>query len=161
VFYPVTGRRTRPEVIMAKNPIAKGGRLPLTDVTLAPLFTWGWSAPTEWGRWAVGDVARVTVNVEAGVDYAIGVDLLPQCEARPAPQTIVVRWNGTALDRQTVERCRSGGMSSALAADLIREGDNFLELEFERRTRTNEWAMRDRPDGAIGITGIHFTPDSR
>jgi hypothetical protein len=146
-FYPVTGRFTRPETILMRNPVARGGKLDLTDARLNPLFGAGWGAPESFGRSMAGTQASVTIAVERDHAYRLEFDLFLQCGGPFQGEFMRVRWNGAPVGQLAVARCGSHQLSSLVPAALIRPGPNTLQVEFDPSRS---------PGGDPGV-GVGFT----
>ena len=130
-FYPVTGAWTRPESLMAKNPVARGGELPLDQDLYDGLFTSGWSQTQTLGRWAIGDRSTVRVALEEQA-YQLVVQARPACEdGRPAVQSMNVGWNDSWLGRGIFSSCALHAFSFEIGRSRVANEFNQLWFEFE------------------------------
>jgi hypothetical protein len=130
-FYPVTGARTRPESLMAKNPVARGGQLPLDQNLYDRLFTSGWSQPQAEGRWAVGERPTIQVALEQK-DYRLVIQVQPGCAGgRPVVIGMNAGWNGTRLGQGTFSSCALHTFTFEIIRGRVAEDFNELWFEFD------------------------------
>jgi hypothetical protein len=128
-FYPVTGARTRPESLMARNPVARGGELPLGLDLYDGLFSSGWSGPGSGVRWAVGERSTVQVALERA-DYRLSIEVRPAClGGRPAIRNLNAVWNGSSLGQGAFSSCASHRFTFRISQSQV--GESFDELSFE------------------------------
>jgi hypothetical protein len=159
VFFPVTGRSTRPQTILIKNPVAAGGDLPLDDADFDFLLPAGWTAAAEWGRWIVGDTAIANISMETNRAYDVQVDMILLCSPRPQRHEVVMTWNGATIAENTVSTCGSHRVSSSLPSGIVRKGENRLEFRVrDAGAGTERGYHAARP--AAGVTGIRFVPSA-
>jgi hypothetical protein len=146
VFYTVTGKSTRPESLLMKNPVARGGELALSDPKLNSLYLSGWGEPEGWGRRVEGTRATLAIALEGGRAYSIDCEVARAFMDPDAMQVVAVRWNGILLGRYTLGTREPGLISAPLPSELIGDGPNGLEFEFAF--------------AAARFTKIRFTPAS-
>jgi hypothetical protein len=131
-FYPVTGARTRPLSLMARNPVARGGDLPLDDPTYDPWFETGWGGAEPGGRRVTGARAAVRLALETDRDYELGIELEPACLASvPALATLGLGWNQQQLGSLDFPDCRTRWQSFEIAAGAVLGDTNHLWLEIQ------------------------------
>src|SRR5207244_668923 len=87
VFFTVTGASTRPERLLIKNPILRGGAIHPADSLFNAMFVEGWSDAEDWGRWALGRRAAIQVPLEGTRGYRLTIDALPFCFRQFAGQS--------------------------------------------------------------------------
>jgi hypothetical protein len=147
-FYPVTGARTRPESLMKKNPVAKGGTYPLTDPSWNRYFSGSWSVPQPWGRWirskpakrrrhfteAAPSLAGLQIALSAEADYELRIDLTLDCvagapsgDAGVSAVRLDMAWNGQRVGSELLSTCDERTASFQVSRESIRDGS---ELQF-------------------------------
>lgn len=154
-FYPVTGARTRPRNILAKNPVAQGGSLPLTDEKFSDYWLYdGWGGSESWGRWAIGNQAIVQIYLEANRAYNLKLRVKPYCENEmPAAEAMNVTWNESSLGHIEFADCEDSEVSYQLPADLVEGEGNVLGFT----VIDEEDAMEGNPRLPFaGFEGISF-----
>jgi hypothetical protein len=154
-FYPVTGAKTRPERLMKKNPVAKGGAYPLTDPLWNRYLLGSWSEPQPWGRWIGGppakrrggrrgrggerglnqpasQLARLQMALSAETEYELrigmGLDCIAGTEIREPRVQVDVVWNGQPVTSEALSTCEEQTASFELSREAIRGGLNDLDL---------------------------------
>jgi hypothetical protein len=130
VFYTLTGKSTRPESLLMRNPVARGGELALDDPKLNSLFVSGWGEPEGWGRWVEGTRATLAVVLESGRAYSIDCEVASASMDPQATQSVAVRWNGDLLGRYALSAREPELISARLPSDLVDDGPNGLQFEF-------------------------------
>jgi hypothetical protein len=150
VFYPVTGAPSRPEFLLARNPVAKGGQLPVDDPTFNALFVAGWNLPEDGKRWTFGNRSVIQIPLEEGHSYQISGQIQPFCsEQHPTIQTVKIGWNDQLLGEITFPSCDEQVTSFNLPAENIIKGVN--ELWFEHTEKL------DNPGApGIGLSSLTF-----
>jgi hypothetical protein len=123
-----TGRDTRVGTVLARNPIALGGRLDPSDTRLNFLFGPGWSAPETWGRSLAGEDATIAVGLEQSGGYQLQIGLRMPCGEPAGKVTIFVWWNGKLIDQKTPAACGDNQLSRTLAPETIEPAINTLRL---------------------------------
>jgi hypothetical protein len=157
-FYPVTGIRTRPRYLLTRNPVAKGGDLPLTDPLFDVLFAEGWSLPESWGRWANTTRPRIQVALESGHDYQVEIQADPTClENQPALQEISVGWNNEIAGNVSVQKCTTQIIEFLIPAASISKDTNQLWFEFKPSSTAKSLELSQGESNMIGIHSIKFT----
>ena len=158
VFYPVTGARTRPEILMVRNPVARGGDFPLNDPLFEPLLVKGWGAPQSWGRWAIGDRVELNVALEETHPYTIDVEAFSFCiEQHPTVQAMKVLWNDEKLGDAVFGSCDHQTWIYHLPQDSLRKGNNSLAIEFELAPGNNTQETERHNLLNVGFTKLAFT----
>jgi hypothetical protein len=128
-FYPVTGARTGPESLLAKNPVARGGVVPLDQDLYQGMFGEGWSQPQGGDRWAVGERASLRVALERN-RYWLEVQASPAClDGQPEVRGMKVGWNGASLGEAVFQDCTSHIFWFEIKRGRIT--DEFNELWFD------------------------------
>jgi Dolichyl-phosphate-mannose-protein mannosyltransferase len=145
VFYTSTGARTRPQILLIKNPVVRGGELDLSDTTFNALFEKGWSVAEDWGRWAVGQHAALRVLLEPEHAYKLTIEAMPFCYPRFQGQSVQIGWNDHSLRTYKFHSCDPQPLSVDISADQVASAQNTLWFAFERAT-----APRDVGMGADG-----------
>jgi len=162
VFYPVTGAPARPESIMLRNPVVRGGVLPLTDVSFDSLLSEGWSIPEDWGRWAVGKRSVVRVALEQEHDYRLTIEAFPFCPPQFAGQAMKVGWNDLSLGRYIFLSCECHLITFDVPSEAVTEGLNDLWFEFEKAVSPADVGLSgDRRPLAVGFTSITLVQKER
>lgn len=156
-FYPVTGARTRPESLMAKNPVARGGQLPLDQHLYGGLFSAGWSPPQLDGRWATGERSTIQVALEQG-DYRLEIRARPGCaDGRPVVREMIAGWNGTRLGGGSFSNCASHTFSFEIGRSQVAEGFNELSFEFnDQLEASGESSLAGQSSGWAAFHSIAF-----
>jgi hypothetical protein len=129
VFYTLTGARTRPESLMRRNPVARGGELPVNDQAWDLLFVSGWGSPESWGRAVTGRQATLHLALETGHAYGLQIGVRPPCPA-DAPQEMVARWNEQPLGQGLLPGCEERTLQFDLPAGAVTGNLDVLQLEF-------------------------------
>jgi len=133
IFYPVTGRSTQPESLLVKNPVARGGRVPLSDPTFNFLFDSGWEQAHARGRAVLAPQATIALDLERGRDYSLSIDYVLSCDDHAGAQTMTVAWNDVPLSSPTALSCRQQHAATLIPGGSIRARRNILELRFTTR----------------------------
>ncbi len=157
-FYPLTGAPMQPKSLLAKNPFAYGGQLPLNQDLFEKLFVEGWSPPEKWGRQLVGDRSVVRVAIVRAA-YQISIEMRPACvDGHPLVSEVIVGWDDQILGKNVFTTCESDSFKFDLSKDLIKKrGYNDLWLKCERavsRPNANLNAGADSPNAIV--TSIDF-----
>jgi len=129
VFYTVTGARTRPESLMRRNPVARGGELAIDDEAWDFLFVSGWGSPKDEARPVVGNQATVHLALETGHPYGLQIGVRPLCPQKIA-QEIAVYWNDRLLEQTLLSGCEERTLHLNLAAEAVTGDLDALHLEF-------------------------------
>jgi hypothetical protein len=132
VMVPVTGSPARPESLLAKNPVIKGGAFPLSDPAFERLFLQGWDKARDWGRRAIGERATIQVVLQAGQAYQVQVEGQPACDGeRPAVRSMGAVWDGQLLASFPIASCAGQAWVFEIPAQAVRHGPQPLAFEFE------------------------------
>jgi hypothetical protein len=127
VFMPVTGAPAHPEILMAPNPVMKGGNFPITDPVYDVFFEQGWTEITDEGRWILGEKAVLKIALLEDHDYDIHIDMRLACkEGNKETISIEIGWNDFSLGDTEIESCNEISQSIDLPSDLISRGLNNL-----------------------------------
>lgn len=147
VFYPVTGARTRPESLMRRNPVARGGVYPLTDPLWSGFLQGNWSEPQPWGRWFSGEDGpdaqpaglRMALIQETGYEIRIALSLAesasldeaggpaPGDAATPCVQ-VDVQWNAQPVGIVCLAAGDEQTVNVSVSREMVREGLNDLQF---------------------------------
>lgn len=151
VFFPVTGARSRPESLMIRNPVARGGSLHMNDPAYDTLLPEGWRAPEHWGRWMDATHSTALIALEQGHGYSIEIGLEIACPARSGELVVGVGWNTIPLTSSSPGDCGLLSLSAELTSDQVAEGLNSLWFE------TQDGGPPD-PAGApaVGVSNVSF-----
>jgi hypothetical protein len=126
-YYPVTGARARPELLLVRNPVVRGGEFPLADPALATFFVGDWEPAGQVDRTITGTYARLQVALETGWSYQVQVGLSAVCDSdRSDSNSVRIDWNGLALGEARFSGCQPGIWSFDLPADLVKPEMNAL-----------------------------------
>jgi hypothetical protein len=129
---PVTGAPARPASLTVKNPVSRGGELPLADLTYNFLFPNGWSLPDEGDRWALEPRAELEIILERG-EYTLSMIVEPKCEGQQLlVEKMNVEWNDQNLGDVNFHSCEPHSLHFNLPKKLIRKTANSLWFQFER-----------------------------
>lgn len=130
VFFPVTGARTHPNILLVRNPILHGGVLPLMTPDLSNLFVEGWQDYLN-ELWASGQKSVINIALQQDHDYRINITLQPACKDQiPAFISVTTNWNDQMLDSTSTTTCQPVIRGIDLPKELILEGLNQLSLNF-------------------------------
>ncbi len=75
--YPGRNSPIIPQVLLTKNPLARGGNLALNDARLNDMFSQGWSAFQAGERWANGAEATLSIALERQAYYELQTHCAP------------------------------------------------------------------------------------
>ncbi len=158
VFFPVTGGLFRPESLMVKNPVARGGELNPSNSSLDPFFESGWGSAQDWGRWANAGRATVNVWLEEKHDYKIVVSAHPNClQGKPFIQTVEMYWDDQLLGEQMISACNTINWSQVVRANQVSNAGNHLGFVFKSSTNTDlSNPQGSQPTHEIGISSLAF-----
>lgn len=157
VLYPVTGARSRPESLMARNPVAQGGAVPLSDASSGLLLSEGWSVAEDWGRWAMGHRSTVLAALEQGCAYELVIEAFPFCPPAFEEQIMEIGWNDAQLATHTWSSCEQQRITLALPAGMVAEGVNTLWFQFEKATSPAQvTSSSDQRPLAVGFVSLTF-----
>ena len=149
-FFPVTGVRIRPESLLVKNPIARGGILPLNDPNLETLFMKGWSQPQTWGRWMILGEAILQVALEQGKPYDLVLNIQPSCTDQPPDiNSIRILWNGESIGDYMLRSCNQQSILFRIPKDAIKKEMNLVSFIFTNPV-TNELSA------SLRVTSVNF-----
>jgi len=129
VFYTVTGARTRPESLMRRNHVARGGELAIDDEAWDFLFVSGWGSPKDGARPVIGKQATVRLALETDHPYRLQIGVRPLCPQN-AFQEITVYWNDRLLGQTLLSDCEERTLHLNLAAEAVTGNLDALHLEF-------------------------------
>jgi hypothetical protein len=118
VFYTVTGARTRPESLMRRNPVARGGELAVDDAAWKFLFVSGWGSPEGGARPVVGKQATLRLALEKEHAYRLQIGARPRCPQEIA-QEMTLRWNDRTLGQGLLSGCEEHTFSFDLPAEAV------------------------------------------
>jgi hypothetical protein len=139
VNYPGRNSPIIPQVLLTKNPLARGGELPLDEARLNGLFLQGWSAPQAGERWANGVSAALQIALERQAPYQLQITARPFCsDGELDVDGIQVLWNSRLLGDMVLSSCESITSAFMIPAQRLRNQDyNLLSFEFHRSIATN------------------------
>lgn len=127
---PVTGASARPASLTVKNPVARGGEMPLTDPTFDFVFSQGWLKLDD-GRWAMGPRAELELFLERE-RYELEITVKPNCKNdHSRVEKMIFGWNEHHLGAVQFNSCESQSINVDLPKKLIRKNANNLWFEFE------------------------------
>jgi len=130
VLYPVTGALSRPESILIKNPIVKGGTLPLNNPELSYLFVSGWQI--DQGKlWGNSEYSILKIALENNSDYLIKFQFRPNCLGnQPIINAMDTVWNGEVLRTTPIDSCVLISQTIEINKDLIKKTWNQLSFHY-------------------------------
>jgi len=129
-FYPVTGARTRPSLLLARNPLARGGRFPLDAPVYQALLSGAWQEIDGQGRWVGQDGGQLNAALEPASSYRLVVQAAPACSAgQPAAQSLQISWNGERVQSLVFDSCSAQQVTLDLPASLDEDLVNALHLK--------------------------------
>lgn len=111
--YPICALQVRP----ASNP----------TINLAPED--GWSAPEDWGIWAIGRESHALWVATDRQERRLTLEAFPNC-VPDKTQTLLIEINGVRLAEHTWNTCDPWTATIALPPTLLRLGGNKLSLRF-------------------------------
>jgi hypothetical protein len=150
-FYPVTGAVTRPERLLVKNPVVRGGEFPLVQALFNPLFVHGWGEPGAGGRPALGNRSVVQVALEKQ-KYQIQIQVQPVCsESQPVIQAIQIGWNDRPLAGESFSSCESRSIAVEIPRNEVSKGLNDLWFAFETDSPGSEIDKNTSQDSPSAI----------
>ena len=143
---------------MTKNPVAKGGTIPLTDSLFDVLFTKGWGPPESWGRSANATGAEAQVALEPDHDYHIEIQASPTCQDnQPVVQEIIVGWNNEILGTANIQDCTTQTIDLLIPTILVSKDTNQLWFEFKPGSTTKALELFQGGNNIIAFRSIIFT----
>lgn len=126
-FYPVTGAAARPEYLLARNPIVRGGELPLGDALYNRLFD-GWQPPQDKTRSVQGTQAQIEINIEPH-SYQLKIQVAPVCQSGQLVATgLSVSWNKRQLGKLAFSGCQVQTALFEIPLDLVLKDPNQLSF---------------------------------
>jgi hypothetical protein len=132
VFYPITGAMARPQSLMVKNPVVRGGNLPLTDSDLDRLYFQGWTIQGN-ELWSRARQSSVKIILEQNHAYEVTVSLRPNCLGNnPIVRTFQTSWNGEVLRTDVFSACTPLIQTIDLEANQVKKDWNLLEFDFDQ-----------------------------
>jgi hypothetical protein len=136
--YPGRASPIIPQVLLAKNPLARGGKLALDDARLNEMFSLGWSEFQAGERWANGANAILLVALGRGSNYELKLTARPYCTGgKLVVDKMQVLWNARALGELTFSSCASMTAIYTIPELRLRDQDyNRLSFEFHRAIQT-------------------------
>jgi hypothetical protein len=158
--YPGRNSTIIPQVLLTKNPIARGGELALNDARLNELFVQGWSPPQAGERWATGAKAILLIALERRANYELRLTAQPFCTGgKPGIDKMQVKWNLRALGELTFSSCSPVTRVLTIPRQRLRDQDyNLLSFDFQRSITTNA-VLHDSisEQNAVCFSAIIFT----
>jgi hypothetical protein len=147
---PLTGVPSRPQYLLAPNPLVKGGAAPLTDPQYQRLFREDWQTVSESARLLEGQQGIMDVLLETGPDYWVEISMQAPCPAgERQARWITVLWNEAALGDIIIPACGTARAGFPIAASsLQRQGNQLIFRQPLEADFANE--------SSIGITSIYF-----
>lgn len=129
-FYPVTGARTRPSLLLARNPLAHGGRFPFSDPSSQKLLSGAWQEIEGQGRWMDEGGGELQVALAPASAYRLVIQAQADCPAgQPTAQSLQVSWNDEPIASLAFTSCAAGQADLVLPTDMIAAGANELHLQ--------------------------------
>jgi hypothetical protein len=157
---PVTGASARPASLTVKNPVARGGEMPLTDPTFDFVFSQGWLKLEDDGRWAMGPRAELELFLERE-GYELEITIEPNCKNDYSRvEKMNFGWNEHLLGEVHFNSCESQSINVDLPRKLIRKNANNLWFEFEE---VNDEQLASEPEARsqalVEFKTIAFIPE--
>jgi len=157
IFSPATGARTRPESLMARNPTANGGELPLTKPIFDTLFLTGWSLAQENGRWAQGMESIAYIALEKGYPYQIIIQGSPACSNRnPNADRMAILWNNRSFGQVNIDSCERHIWTLEIPKKNIKKDFNTLQFVFSTTASSGTTASSEQDQANMLFTSIRF-----
>ncbi len=154
VFYPVTGAAARPQSLLIKNPVARGGDLPLTDPDLDRLYFQGWSIRNN-QLWGAGGQSSIKIALEQNHAYQVTVSLQPGClQGSPTLHSIQTSWNGQILHTNMISSCEPLTQIVDINEKQVTKTWNLLAFDFDRTVNAGE--ASNSSGLAASVTRISF-----
>jgi hypothetical protein len=137
--YPGRDSTIIPQVLLTKNPIARGGELALDEARLNDLFVQGWSASQDGERWANGVQATLLIALERQATYELQITARPACQGgKMVVDSMQVLWNSRALGELSFRSCVPVTGVYTIPAGRLRDQDyNQLSFAFHWSIVTN------------------------
>ena len=158
--YPGRGESMVPKSLMVRNPIARGGALPLDDPSLDSLFLEGWGKRETWGKWANGNGSILAVSLEKGPSYTIKIVARPFCvQDIPSIQSMEILWNEKTIGNGIFDSCKYRSLEFSLHKDLVQNEANELRFIFKKALSLSELNSNGLSAGSpsVGFSLIQFT----
>ena len=159
-FYTITGVSTRPDILMVKNPVARGGKYPLMDPLFNTFYTEGWGEPQNWGRLVAGDRAVLQVALDQSHDYQIDVEVQPSCsQGQLTIRAITAGWNEQSIGKELFTSCEHQTLTFDLSENIILKGLNNLWFKFDGNTasaNTGPGVGQSPNMPRVGFTSLTF-----
>jgi len=125
VFFPVTGAAARPAYLMARNPIARGGELPIGDSLYDRLFD-GWQPAQDKTRSIQSSSAQIEINLEPNL-YQLEIQVAPLCQSsHVVASRLSVSWNNDPLGELVFPDCQVRTTSFEIPLDKVLKDPNSL-----------------------------------
>jgi hypothetical protein len=137
--YPGRNSPIIPQVLLTKNPLARGGELALDEARLNGMFSQGWSASQAGERWANGIHATLLIALERQAGYELQITARPVCPGGEiGVDRMQILWNSRPLGELAFTSCASmTGVYTIPAGRLRDQNYNQLSFEFHRSIITN------------------------
>jgi len=158
--YPGREDSMVPKSLLVRNPISRGGSLPLNDSILNALFLEGWGNVEVWGRWAIGDSSTLKVVLEKGPSYTITIVARSFCvQNSPSFQSMQVLWNGNSLGSILFETCEDQSSDFFLRGEMVNKETNKLHFAYERNIGkpSSDSVVDDSNSPSIAFSLIEFS----
>jgi hypothetical protein len=134
VNYPGRNSPIIPQVLLTKNPLARGGELALDEARLNEMFAQGWSSPQAGERWANGAYATILIALERQATYELQITARPYCPGgKIGVDRMQVLWNSGTLGELSFRSCDPVTGAYTVPAESLQEQNyNHLSFEFRR-----------------------------
>jgi hypothetical protein len=131
--YPGRTAEKIPRHLLSKNPVAKGGDLPLADRRYDGLFVEGWAEPSKTSRGIEQLSASLKIALVDERSYRMWVEAIPLCSSgQPAMDAIVLNWDGLEIGRIYFRTCQPISGWFVIPAESIR-GKAYSDIRFDLR----------------------------
>jgi len=156
--YPGRNSPIIPQVLLTKNPVARGGALALDEARLDGMFTEGWSTAQAGARWANGAYATILIALERQASYELQISARPICTGgKIGVDRMQVLWNSRTLGELTFSDCAVKTGVYTIPAGRLRDQDyNQLSFEFHRSIATNSILDESAEQKAACFSAINF-----
>lgn len=157
--YPGRNSPIIPQVLLTKNPLARGGKLALDETGLDGMFSQGWSEPLAGERWANGAQATLSIALERQAPYELQLTARPFCSGgKMGVHEMQIQWNSWVLGELRFSSCGPTTGVYTIPAERLRYQDyNQLSFEFHRPIASNavlHESSSEQP--AAGFSSIIF-----
>jgi hypothetical protein len=159
--FSVTGA-AGPEGLLRRNPVARGGSLPITDSSWDALFVKGWGNTEEWGRWSVGTESVIQLAMEKDHNYGLMLQVFPSCSSSEVKQAMEVRWNGQSVGRYVFSVCETRAVDMTIPEGMITGGVDSLSFHFQNASFPLDAELaNDQESETVGFSALRLIQEEK